>query len=144
VIATAIKNAGAGYLLAVKANQPTLRAEVEGFFENTRCDAADVDLDKSHGRIEQRAVTVALRGRLARGRAPFSRRIAPARRLTIIKVQSRAELSGRRRFETRYSNSSAPLTADKRQRPYTIIGSKTGCMGCWTRSFASLGQKGKT
>jgi predicted transposase YbfD/YdcC len=60
-IATAIKNAGAGYLLAVKANQPTLRAEIEGFFEDAGCDAAhvDVDLDKSHGRIEQRAVTVA-------------------------------------------------------------------------------------
>jgi predicted transposase YbfD/YdcC len=60
-IATAIKNAGAGYLLAVKANQPTLRAEIEGFFEDAGCDAAhvDVDLDKSHGRIEQRAGTVA-------------------------------------------------------------------------------------
>ncbi len=31
-IATAIRNAGADYLLAVKANQPTLRAEVEACF----------------------------------------------------------------------------------------------------------------
>ena len=45
------------------------------------------------------------------GERRFPGELAPARRLTIIKVQSRAELSGRRRFGTRYSNSSAPLTA---------------------------------
>lgn len=112
-IATAIKNAGADYLLAVKANQPTLRAEIEGFFEDARCDAADVDvdLDKSHGRIEQRAVTVAREVDWLDGERRFPGELRLPDVATIIKVQSRAELSGRCRFETRYYISSAPLTA---------------------------------
>jgi predicted transposase YbfD/YdcC len=60
-IATAIRDAGADYLLAVKSNQPSLRAEIESLFADT--DPADLDSatdhDKGHGRIEQRTVTVA-------------------------------------------------------------------------------------
>src|SRR3954454_16901542 len=60
-ISSEIPAAEADYLLAVKANQPTLRAEVAGLFAET--DPAtldtDTDFDKGHGRIEQRTVTVA-------------------------------------------------------------------------------------
>ena len=48
-IATAILDAGADYLLAVKANQPGLRAEIETFFT----DADPTDLDSS-GRLTGR------------------------------------------------------------------------------------------
>src|SRR3546814_19193587 len=48
-IATAIVNAGAAYLLAVKANQPTLRAEIEAFF-------ADAPAESLHSRPEERRV----------------------------------------------------------------------------------------
>src|SRR5437667_7232149 len=60
-IATAIRDAQADYLLAVKANQPTLRAEIETFFADASAANLDrvTDLDKGHGRIEQRTVTVA-------------------------------------------------------------------------------------
>src|SRR5215203_2540794 len=71
VIAGTIRRAGADYLLAVKANQPTLRSEVEALFaaaEPAALDSAtDLDKghgdkghgDKGHGRIEERTVTVA-------------------------------------------------------------------------------------
>lgn len=59
-IATAIRDAGADYLLAVKSNQPTLRAEIERYFDDAPADKLDhfTDLGKAHGRIEQRTVTV--------------------------------------------------------------------------------------
>ncbi len=59
-VACAIKDAGADYLLAVKANQPTLRAEVEAGFTSTPPGAIDThtENDKGHGRIEQRATSV--------------------------------------------------------------------------------------
>ncbi|WP_372057862.1 ISAs1 family transposase [Tistrella bauzanensis] len=49
---------------------------------------------------------------MARRRAPFPRRTAPARRTTIIKVRSRTELKDRCRTDTRYYISSAALTAE--------------------------------
>ena len=59
-IAQSIRDAGADYLLAVKGNQPALQADIAAAF-----DAADkgqvevdVDLDKGHGRIETRTVSV--------------------------------------------------------------------------------------
>ena len=59
-IATAIKQAGADYLLAVKANQPTLRAEVEACFATAAPGAVDIHVehDKGHGRIEQRTTSL--------------------------------------------------------------------------------------
>jgi predicted transposase YbfD/YdcC len=66
-IAQAIKDAGAGYLLAVKANQPSLRAGTQSAFA-AAC---------------------------------------------VIRVESRAGLSGRCRFETRYYISSAALDAGR-------------------------------
>jgi hypothetical protein len=46
--------------LAVKANQPSLRDEVERFFADAPPEAIDrhFDLDKGHGRIEDRRVFV--------------------------------------------------------------------------------------
>src|SRR4051794_16316792 len=53
-IAGTIRGAGADYLLAVKANQPTLRSEVEALFAAAEPAALDraTDLDKGHGRIQ--------------------------------------------------------------------------------------------
>jgi predicted transposase YbfD/YdcC len=60
-IATTIRDAQADYLLAVKANQPTLRSEIETFFADAPSASTEstTDVDKGHGRIEQRTVTVA-------------------------------------------------------------------------------------
>ena len=112
-IATAIRDAGADYLLAVKANQPSLRAEIETFF--TDADPADLDTatdhDKGHGRIEQRTVTVAREVDWLEGERRFPGEVRLPDLVTIIKVASRAELKDRCRFETRYYVSSAALSA---------------------------------
>ena len=57
-IAQAITDQGADYLLAVKANQPTLRAEIEAAFGEANGLETHVTHDKGHGRIEQRSISV--------------------------------------------------------------------------------------
>jgi predicted transposase YbfD/YdcC len=112
-IATAIRNAGADYLLAVKANQPSLRAEIETFFADPDPTGLDsvTDLDKGHGRIEQRTVTVAREVDWLDGNRRFPGEVRLPNVATIIKVGSRAELKDHGRFETRYYVSSAVLSA---------------------------------
>jgi len=112
-IATAVRDAGADYLLAVKANQPTLRTEIETFFAAAPADTLDrfVDVDKGHGRIEQRTVTVAREVDWLTGSRRFPGELRLPEAATIIRVGSTAELKDRCRFETRYYISSAILTA---------------------------------
>ena len=74
-IAQAVRSAGADYLIAVKANQPTLMAEFDLFFGDAEKGALDrdVDVDKGHGRIETRRVEVARQAEWARRRTAVSR-----------------------------------------------------------------------
>ena len=112
-VATAIREAGADYLLAVKANQPSLRAEIERFFADPSVASLDctVDFDKGHGRIEQRTVTVAREVEWINGDRRFPGEVRLPAVAAIIRVASRVELADRCRFETRYYVSSAKLTA---------------------------------
>ena len=112
-VATAIRDAGADYLLAVKANQPSLRAEIDSFFADATTASLDrtVDCDKGHGRIEQRTVTVAREVEWINGDRRFPGEVRLPDVATIIKVASQVELADRCRFETRYYVSSARLTA---------------------------------
>ena len=114
-IAAAILDVGADYLLAVKENQPTLRAELETFFRDHKPAPGDVheDVDKGHGRIEQRVVTVAREVDWLGGdrRYPGELRLPAIK--TIIKVRSRAETKQNGREDTRYYISSATLTAER-------------------------------
>lgn len=114
-IATAIKDADADYLLAVKANQPTLRAEIESFFAHAPAAnlEATLDVDKGHGRIEQRSVTVAHEVGWLDGDRRFPGEIRLPDVATIVRVVSRAELKDHGRFETRYYISSARLSATR-------------------------------
>ena len=112
-IATTIRNAQADYLLAVKANQPTLRCEIETFFADAPPASLEssTDVDKGHGRIEQRTVTVAREVDWLVGHRRFPGEVRLPDVATIVRVAARAELKDRSRFETRYYISSAPLTA---------------------------------
>jgi predicted transposase YbfD/YdcC len=101
-IAQKIKDAGADYLLAVKANQPTLRAEIESAFAGATAIETDVDHDKGHGRIEQRTVSVVKEVDWLNGERRFPCELRLPHAATIIRVRSRAELADRSRFETRY------------------------------------------
>ena len=114
-IAGTIRAAGADYLLAVKANQPTLRAEIERLFADAGAEEVDThrDLDKGHGRIEERTVTVAREVDWLSGHRRFPGEMRLPDIASLIRVRGRTELKDRCRFETRYYVSSATLTAAK-------------------------------
>jgi predicted transposase YbfD/YdcC len=114
-IAKAIKDAGANYLLAVKSNQPTMRSEVECYFDEAPATSLDsfVDLDKAHGRIEERTVTVSRETDWLEGQRRFPGELRLPAATTIIRVRSRTELKDRCRFDTRYFISSAGLSAQR-------------------------------
>lgn len=112
-IATAIRDAGADYLLAVKANQPTLRSEVERYFDAAPAESLDsfTDLDKAHGRIEERAVTISQETGWLAGDRRFPGELRLPGATTIIRVRSRTGLKDKSRFDTRYHISSAKRAA---------------------------------
>ena len=114
-IAQAIRDKGADYLLAVKANQPTLRAEIESYFDDAPAESLDtaVDLDKAHGRIEERTVTVSREIDWLSGQRRFPGELRLPDAKTIIRVAARTELKDRCRIDTRYFISSADLTAQR-------------------------------
>lgn len=113
-IAAAITAAGADYLLAVKANQPTLRTEIEAFFATAPAEALDtaVDIDKGHGRIEERTVTVSRETDWLADDRRFPGELRLPGAATIIRVSSRTEMKDRGRYDTRYYIASARLTAE--------------------------------
>ena len=114
-IANAITGHGADYLLAVKANQPHLRAEIERFFDDASQGELDThaDLDKGHGRIEDRTAFVShdISWLSAERRFPGEHRFPAI--ACIAKLETRTELADRCRRETRYFIASRPLTAAK-------------------------------
>jgi predicted transposase YbfD/YdcC len=112
-IATAIRDVGAEYLLAVKANQPTLRAEIEDYFATAPADTLEtiIDYDKGHGRVEERTVTISRETDWLSGTRRFPGELRLPGAATIIKVSSKTELRDRCRFDTRFFISSATLSA---------------------------------
>lgn len=112
-IAAAIRAQGADYLLAVKANQPTLLGEVEALFADLGPGPGDieVDYDKGHGRIERREVTVAREVDWLAGERRFPGELRLPGVASIVRVRSRVETGGEGREETRYYISSAKLDA---------------------------------
>jgi predicted transposase YbfD/YdcC len=115
MIATAVRGAGADYLLAVKANQPTLRSDVERYFEDAPAASLDsfADIDKGHGRIEERTVTVSRETDWLAGDRRFPGELRLPDATTILRVRSRTGLKDRSRFDTRYYISSANLSAEQ-------------------------------
>lgn len=112
-IAAKIIDQGADYLLAVKANQPTLHGEVERFFADAPPEALDrhLDLDKGHGRIEDRRVFVSTDTGWMTGERRFPGEHRFPKLAAIAKIETRTELNDRCRCETRFFISSRPLTA---------------------------------
>ena len=114
-IARAIRDVDAHYLLAVKANQPTLRREIEASFDQATAETLQrfISLDKGHGRIEQREVTVLRAVDWLNGDRRFPGELRLPDVAAIIKVQSRTQLKDRSRFDTRYFVTSATLSAEQ-------------------------------
>jgi len=114
-IAETIRETGADYLLAVKGNQPTLQADIEAAFEAAEEGEVEVapDVDKGHGRIETRIVSVMRQVDWLDGdrRFPGEARFRDAR--AIVKIDTRTELKDRCRFDARYYITSSARSAAK-------------------------------
>ncbi len=114
-VAAAIRAAGADYLLAVKANQPTLRAEVEAAFAEADPVTLErhVDTDKGHGRVEERRIAVLREVDWLSGDRRFPGEMRLPDVAAIVRVETVVHLADRSRADTRYFISSAPLTAER-------------------------------
>jgi predicted transposase YbfD/YdcC len=112
-IAGAIRQAGADYLLAVKANQPGLRADVEGCFNDAPPGSIDTftEHDKGHGRIEQRDIDVIREVDWLSGDRRFPGELRLPDAASIIRVRARIQRGQIMHTETRYYISSATLDA---------------------------------
>ena len=112
-IAEKIISQGADYLLAVKANQPSMRDEVERFFADAPPEAIDrhVDLDKGHGRIEDRRVFVSRDIDWLKGQRRFPGEHRFPDIAVVAKLETRTELADRCRRETRFFIASRSMTA---------------------------------
>jgi len=110
-IATAITAAGADYLLAVKANQPSLRADIGACFKDApqQTVASHIEHDKGHGRIERRAVSVIREVDWLAGDRRFPGELRLPSVASLVKVQAETERAGKTHSETRYYISSAAL-----------------------------------
>jgi predicted transposase YbfD/YdcC len=114
-IAKAIRDADADYLLAVKANQPTLRAEVEAAFAGAPPGAleAAIEHDKGHGRIERRVVSLIREVGWPTGERRFPGELRLPEPACLLRVEATIERSRRPhepQTETRYYIASAATT----------------------------------
>jgi predicted transposase YbfD/YdcC len=112
-IAQAITEAGADYLLSVKENQPTLKAEAESYFASAPERELDIvqSLDKAHGRLEIRTHKVSRSvDWIGSDRAfPGAKRFA---KLAVIgMVESQIEKREKTSLERRYYICSRALSA---------------------------------
>lgn len=92
-----------------------MRAEVEALFAEAPPGTFEThaDVDKGHGRIEQRRVCVAREVDWLRGDRRFPGETRLPGVACLVRVASRTELKDRCRFDTRYYVSSALLTAQR-------------------------------
>jgi predicted transposase YbfD/YdcC len=113
-IAARIVEKEADYVLALKGNQGTLRDDVEEFFTEQKANEyADCTpsrhetLEKSHGRIETRTVTVV-------GDIEWLKERHPWTGLTsIVMVESCREIAGKAECESRFYITSLPASAER-------------------------------
>jgi predicted transposase YbfD/YdcC len=109
-VAEAITGQGADYLLAVKANQPSLRAEVEAAFAEAGELETHADLDKGHGRIEERRTSVLREFDWLDGARRFPGELRLPGAACLVRAETRVEAKGKTRTETRFFISSRALT----------------------------------
>lgn len=114
-IARDIVDRQADYLLAVKDNQPSLHDEIKRFFDDAPTETLDthIDIDKGHGRIEQRRACVshAIDWMTGNRRFPGEHRFPKI--AAIVRVEARIEHKNHSSRECRYFIASRPLTAEQ-------------------------------
>jgi len=134
-IAAAIVEAGADYLLAVKANQPGLMDEIERFFDDPQSPAPDrcEDVDKGHGRIEVRNVAVSSQVDWLKGGRRFPGEYRLPDIAAIIMVEAAIHEKGATSRHRRFYVASRALAAKEAAEAIEATGpSRTPCIGCST------------
>jgi len=111
-IARAIAAQDADWPLALKANRPTLRAEVEAAFAATEGLDTHVADDKGHGRIAQRRTAVLHDADWLEGPRRFAGEMRLPGLACFVRAETRVGVRGAIRNETRYFASSRPLTPE--------------------------------
>ena len=115
-------NAGIARAIAVKANQPTLRAEVEAAFADAGgALETHVDLDKGHGRIEERRTAVLRDTGWLEGNRHFPGELRLPGTACLVRARTQVEARGATRTETRYFSS----------RPLSPAAAATAIRGHW-------------
>ena len=112
-IAQSIVDHKADYLLAVKANQPSLLSEMERFFYDAGEAAVDrhTDVDKGHGRIEERSCLVSAAIDWMDGERRFPGECRFPKLAAIAMIESRVETKAGARTERRFYITSRAMTA---------------------------------
>jgi predicted transposase YbfD/YdcC len=112
-IAAEIVERGADYVLAVKANQPSLHREIQALFADASPAAVEtyVDLDKGHGRIEERRYVVSKEVDWLDGPRRYPGELRFPKLAAVAMVDAKVELHDRCHRQRRYYILSAPLNA---------------------------------
>ena len=117
-VARAIAAQGADWLLAVKANQPTPARRGRGRLRRGRATRLEThaDLDKGHGRIEERRTAVLRETDWLDGARRFPGELRLPGAACLVRAETRVERAGATRTETRYFISSRALSRRRRRR----------------------------
>ena len=112
--AEAVLDAGADYCLAAKANQPGLMGDIARYFGDAPPDqiATAVDIDKGHGRVEERRVSVSTRVDWLSGDRRFPGEYRFPKLAAIIKVEATTCEKDKKTKQIRYYVSSRAWTAE--------------------------------
>jgi predicted transposase YbfD/YdcC len=113
-IAQNIRDQVTDYLLAVKANQPSLRRDVEALLKEAPTTSVERfgDIDKGHGRIEQRDLALIRDVEWLDGDRRFPSELRLPSVAAILMLQTPTQLKDRSRFETRYYITSSKASAE--------------------------------
>lgn len=114
-VAEAVVDAGADYLIAVKANQPGLFAEIERFFDDPQSPPPDraTETDKGHGRVEQRSVAVSTHVDWMKGERRFPGEYRLPKLAAIIRVETETFNKGNTTTSRRFYVTSRAVTASE-------------------------------
>jgi predicted transposase YbfD/YdcC len=111
-IAQSILDNGADYLLAVKANQPSLLGEIERFFDDAHQGRdIHVDFDKGHGRNEERRCRVSTNVEWMNGDRRFPGEYRFPKLALVAMVEARVDTKVGLHNDRRCYIASRPMTA---------------------------------
>jgi predicted transposase YbfD/YdcC len=112
-VAKAVVDAGADYLIAVKANQPGLMGEIGRFFDDPQSPPPGrvSDTDKGHGRVEVRRVAVSNQVDWLKGERRFPGEYRLPGIAAIVMVEAETFEKGKATTSRRFYVSSRAMTA---------------------------------